>query len=517
MNYFDLYSSYPDQTITVAWDSQVKDAAQTLGLAEILLARGSELFPRFAACYAELRALPRGARRALQRRIARSSELVALFLETRQSGTGRALQYRLSRSLAGAALLLALGQGVVQAATINVDGKARPGLNAADGLCSLIEAIVNANADAQLFPDCEAGSGADTIVLPAKANVRLREVNDNTYGPTGLPLITSAITIEGNGARIRRQGGAPDFRLIAVSNSGDLTLQSVTLSGGYSPYRGGGYHGFGGGALNHGSLTIEGSTISGNTAEFGGSVFNLGTLTIRNSTIMQNTASSGFFGGGGGVANVFYGVATIQDSTISNNSAPNHHGGGVYNRSGILSIQNSTISGNSAPVGGGVYNSAVGYSTSSVTITNSTISNNSASRGGGAVNCGCSLYPSYAILTLNRSLIAGNHATVAPEVENFSVVTADNFNLFGANGNAGVTGFPPGVTDIVPAPGGRVKNILGPLRNNGGLNKTHALTLGSPALDVVPFTDSSCTGTDQRGVTRPQGTGCDIGAFEREP
>ena len=69
MNYFDLYSSYPDRTIAAAWDSQVKEADNTPWLAGTLTECGGELFARFATCYAELRALPRGARRALQRRL----------------------------------------------------------------------------------------------------------------------------------------------------------------------------------------------------------------------------------------------------------------------------------------------------------------------------------------------------------------------------------------------------------------------------------------------------------------
>ena len=111
MNYFDLYSSYPDRTIAAAWDSQVKEADKTPWLAGTLTECGGELFARFAACYAELRALPRSARRALQRRLARSSELAAILPEYLQQG-GRRLQHRMAWSLAGAALLLALGQGV---------------------------------------------------------------------------------------------------------------------------------------------------------------------------------------------------------------------------------------------------------------------------------------------------------------------------------------------------------------------------------------------------------------------
>ncbi len=122
-------------------------------------------------------------------------------------------------SLAGAALLLALGQGVATAATITVTTN-NPNI-IADGQCSLIEAIVNANNDAATHTDCPAGSGADTIVLPANANVILSTLVDNSaLGPTGLPLITSQIMIEGNGATIARQGNAPAFGLMAVRDPG---------------------------------------------------------------------------------------------------------------------------------------------------------------------------------------------------------------------------------------------------------------------------------------------------------
>src|SRR5215813_1460370 len=186
MNYLNLSSSYPDPTIAAAWDSQAKEADKTPWLADTLTERGGELFARFAACYAELRALPRGVRRALQRRLARSSGLAAILPEYLQRG-GRRLQHRMAWSLAGAALLLALGQGVATAATITVTTN-DPNI-VADGQCSLIEAIVNANNDAATFPDCAAGSGADTIVLPANSNVALTNSNATVYGsPVGLPL-----------------------------------------------------------------------------------------------------------------------------------------------------------------------------------------------------------------------------------------------------------------------------------------------------------------------------------------
>jgi hypothetical protein len=483
MNYFQPYSFPADDTIVAAWDSQVAEASETPWLQQMLAQADGDLFPRFAARYRELRALPRSARRALQRQLKRSRELTAILPEWLHGRPGRALQRKLAYSLAGAALLLALGQGVATAATITVT-TSDPSI-IADGQCSLIEAIDNANNDAATHADCLAGSGADTIVLPVNADVTLSAAYASFYGrPIGLPLITSRITIEGNGAMIARQGSAPDFGLIAVRNSGDLTLQSVTLSGGSSSYGGGVFNSFGG------ILTIENSTISGNTGVRGGGVSNYGALTIENSTISGNTASFG-----GGVYNNFFSNVTIENSTISGNTAS--FGGGVFNYSGGLYLTNSTISGNIANEAGGLLNTTYG-----------------------PFNC---CYNGF--LTLNNSLIAGNQATIAPEIENFGIVNANNFNLFGANGDAGVTGFTPGPTDIVPAPGVVVADILGPLENNGGPTETHALVAGSPAIDAGDpggclDNSGALLLTDQRGFARHvdgnnDGTvRCDIGAFE---
>ena len=56
---------------------------------------------------------------------------------------------------------------------------------------------------------------------------------------------------------------------------------------------------------------------------------------------------------------------------------------------------------------------------------------------------------------------------------------------------------------------------LGELKDNGGPTPTHALQGGSPAIDAIP-TNACEVDTDQRGVSRPQGEACDIGAFELE-
>jgi len=406
-------------------------------------------------------------------------------------------------SLAGAALLLALGQGVAAAATITLTTN-DPRI-VSDGQCSLIEAINNANNDAATHADCPAGSGADTIVLPASANLTLSAV-DNTTFFTGLPAITSRITIEGNGATIARQVPAPGFSVMVVTNFGDLTLHHLTLSGSV----------FYAGLRNYGTASIKDSVISGNSE---GGVFNRGTLTIDNSSISDNQVPQFYYYAAGGVTN--RGTLTIKNSTISGNGS--RYGGGIVNYN-TLTIENSTISGNTAPFsGGGIINRGT------ATIQNSTISGNTASQspssGGGVVN--------YGSVTFSHTLIAGNRAAASPEIQNAGSscslipsrcrVIATNFNLFGTNGNAGITGFTPGPTDITPSVS--LAQIIGPLQNNGGPTQTHALVAGSPAIDAGNpngCLDSTGTAlqTDQRGLPRVfDGNGnaqavCDIGAFE---
>jgi hypothetical protein len=529
MNYFSPVLISADESIVAAWDSQVAQAAEDSCLEEALTRAGNGLFPRFATCYSELRALPRGTRRALQRRLAR--------LE--QSAIPLDWQRRLARTLAGAALLLALAQGISQAATITVDTNI-PRINS-DGLCSLIEAIVNANDDAATHADCGAGSGADTIELPAAATHTVTSRSASYYGSTGLPTITSQITIEGNGGKIAGKKNAR-FRLFAVESSGDLTLQNVIVSGGSQHY--------GGAIFNYGTLTVNYSTITGSKAGLGGGVFNgaAAALNIYASTISKNTA---FYGGGiydySGAVSVSYstitgnkafidgggvyerlGSLTVGYSTISKNTSGRDgagvhnrdsystisystisgnragwlsYGGGIYDRSSTTSIENSTLSGNKATYGGGIFNRAT------LTVSNSTVAKNSAFDGGGAFNLD--------ELILKRSLISGNQAIWGREIDNYGTVARNDYHLFGTDNRDGVLGFSPGATDIVPAAGVYIGDILAPLADNGGATLTHALVAGSPAIDAAPA-DADCPAADQRGVARPQGASCDIGSFELE-
>jgi hypothetical protein len=429
MNYFNPFPLCVDNTVTTAWKFQITEAAKTPWLAELLAQRGGELFPRFVTTYSELRALPRGARRALQRRLAHSRELSAVLQEWLQQQSSRALQQKLAATLAGAALLLVLGRGVVEANTITVDTTV-PGV-VADGKCSLIEAIINANDTVTGRPllDCAAGDplGEDHIVLPKKTFSLTAPYDTYYYGlPTGLPLITSKITIEGNGAKITRKKSAPNFRLMAVSYySGNLELKNLTLSGGSGYY--------GGAILNGGELTVTNSTITGNTARLGGGIANYHELTVTNSTISKNSATQDdtFFGSGGGIANSIGATLTVTNSTITGNTAS--YGGALLN-SGSLTLQNTMISKNTAKgflygayytggVGGGIANL-----NGTLTITNSTITRNKADASGGIHNSG-TMEINGSTLSKNAAFYGGGIGNVGPGTITNSIISGNKANL----------------------------------------------------------------------------------------
>ena len=427
------------------------ESARRDWLAALLLRRPERLMPRFVAALTRLRALPRGYRRRLQRKAALSAAGAALIL-----------------ALAGSPLLVP----TAHAAVITVDGVT----------CTLVDAITAANTNT-VAGGCIAGdSGLDTIDL--QTDVTLTASYGSYYGSdTGLPQVTSEIVIEGNGHTVERDGAAPNFRILAVHSTGDLTINDLTIEGGHSS----GY-------------------------SHGGAILNVGDLTINNSTFSNNHAGEN----GGAVAH-FGGTATITGSTFSGNTA-NFYGGAIGNAA-TMSITNSTISGNSAFKGGGI------LAGGTLTINNSTITGNTVtgSFGGGIYNSGAT--------TLVRSIVSGNSAPSASrEIDDFwGSLTIDEYDLFGFNGDDGIYFSVPGASDIVPGAGVTIAHILDTtLADNGGPTDTHNLVAGSPALDVAPDADCAAapvSGLDQRGFARPvdvPGEGndapstdtCDIGAVE---
>ncbi len=383
--------------------------------------------------------------------------------------------------------LLAAPPKTVHAAAITVNSLAdttTPG----DGICTLREAINNANSDSNTAGgDCVTGSGADTITFSVSGTI--------TLGST-LPNITTTMAIDGSGQTVVISGNNT-VRVFYVEDAGNLTLDTITVQNGKA-----GGAGDGGGVENYGTLRVINSTFSGNSASHdGGGIYSFGdAVTVTNSTFSGNSAARDC----GGIGTWYLGTVTVTNSTLSGNSST-RLGGGICNN-GTLTVTNSTLSGNSAPSGGGI------YSDSTVTVTNSTLSGNSASSiGGGIWNNSGTLYLAGTILDTGTS---------GDNCYGIGVMIDNGYNL-SDDGSCGFTGT------------GSQNNAtlnLGALANNGGSTQTHLPDVGSIIVDLIPDgTTISNNGmsytcnqtgevldTDQRGQPRPATAGrrCDAGAVE---
>lgn len=281
----------------------------------------------------------------------------------------------------------------------------------------------------------------------------------------------------------------------------------------------------GGGIWNIDSnVTIQIAVFNENKAHFGGGIMNRsGTLVLQNAVFNNNTAY--YYGGGIRHSGVDGSSIIINDSTFSGNSAGLLGGGfiNMYSSQSIITLTSTTFSGNIADGGGGF--SSVSDTTSTVTISNVTFSDNSADYLGG----GGYLIMSNA--TVKNSTFSNNHDTsgggalynngASPSIQN-SIFWGNSSEIFNdsttGNGISAPTIIDSVISTGCPA-GATCTNIittdpkLGPLADNGGSTQTLALGDGSSAIDMGAQ-NSTCAATDQRGVMRPQGGGCDIGAYE---
>ena len=283
------------------------------------------------------------------------------------------------------------------------------------------------------------------------------------------------------------------------------------------------------------TVFIDRLAIKDGNGNSGGGIYNGGgTLTVSNSTLSSNSAHD-MYDGGGGIASYsvmcefgyFSGKLTVINSTLSGNSAFSSPGsiygstgGGIYiGYRTTATIINSTLSGNLTKGAGGAI-----LSFGTATIINSTLSGNSADDSGGSI-----VNSQGGTLTLGNNIIAGNTAPTGKEVVNITfpgpgvpagIFISRGYNLFGENGASGVEGATLNSSDIVLT--GPINTAIAPLGKYGGPTQTHALQPNSVAINAIPVKPVDyCTlvtgepfTTDQRGVKRPQGSACDIGAFE---
>jgi CSLREA domain-containing protein len=294
------------------------------------------------------------------------------------------------------------------------------------------------------------------------------------------------------GVIVERPAGNIPFRVLAIGHSNTVDadgapvlntveISDLTIRGGYDIDLGGGIYVTSG---NH--LRCVRCTITGNRVAPGG----YGASTVR---------GGGIYVGGAPDAPS---QLTLVASTVAGNTAD-----GTYNSVGGLGL------------GGGIYLAAH----ATAVLVHTTVTANSAigrtQKVGGIVSWGT--------VTLRNSVLAGNDIGIAgfddqPDLMLMGLGStfAAQSSLIGVSGGLlAVTG--PDATDANGNVVGVVPSLLklAALADNGGATRTVALLPGSPAIDRAdPAICAAAAGAlDQRGVSRPQGARCDMGAFELVP
>jgi CSLREA domain-containing protein len=479
-------------------------------------------------------------------------------------GEGRAYLFR-AMLFALCACLLAPDYAGAKTFMVNSPADVRD-VNPGDGvcetaagnhICTLRAAVEEANKS----------PGADAITLEPDVTYVL-SLTETLGNETSDLIISDSVSItgagpgstiiDGNGAVTRKRvfyvlkcvGGIYKSNGIDCEINGDMSvsMSGIAIMNGFATYVSG--HGDdgsgGGGILNVGTLTLNNVAVTDNTAsglnDWGGGIYNAGPLTMTNCVIANNTTGA-HNAYGGGMYN--QGAMAMTNCTISGNktyggaSSPGY-GGGVFNIGSATTIRNSTISDNRATVGGGIYHG--GYP---LALINDTISGNSSDGNGGGLHnnsgttglfnvtvtqnlanaddsgagIGGGISNGSGTLTVINSIIARN-TVVIPTLpyptldldECAGTITSQGYDIFEfVNADNCTVNGPYGIDDPQ----------LGSLQFNGGPTQTHAIFPGSPALDMG--NPAGCTDdlgapitTDQRGVHRPHGPVCDIGAFESD-
>jgi hypothetical protein len=364
----------------------------------------------------------------------------------------------------------------------------------ASGTCSLRQLIAYENSL------LETPNPPDTIDVPAPEGVAFYELFN---GPL---TIYKSVSIVGAGARrvdIYQESDTANRVFFVEPDPRNKIVPTVTISG----------------------LSMAFGHADEGNGYFGGDIRNEATLTLSEDDITNGTAESG---SGGGISNDG-GTLTVTHSLVANNLSTDPDGGGdsggiqnfgpnpVTETAGKLVVNDSTIAGNSAALGGGIFSWCGGEegacssngTGNTTTVTNSTIANND---GGARSSEGGGLLDSQGTISVENSIVADN-TVEDPLTEEFVPSNCGDTGIssLGHNLQSGADCAFAGTGDLKNTEPGFLSDGL---QDNGGSTDTLALEATSPAVDAIPSGAPGCSGTDQRGIARPQGTGCDIGAYE---
>ena len=304
--------------------------------------------------------------------------------------------------------------------------------------------------------------------------------------------VNQNLTFYGAGMNATLLDGSGLASVIVATSAPTVSIQDLTIRNGNATL-GGGIAQYGG------TLTLSRVKLTGNLAQSGGGIYSSGALSMTDCVVSANNASLDASSYGGGLYLTGEAVAVnLVNVTISGNTATGNSGG-IHNQgTGTLNLTNVTISGNTAKQNGAMSST----NSATLTILNSTIANNHFSAGGANGGIG-----NYATTRFKNTILAGNDGM------NCSNGTGGSLVSQGYNLDSGSSCTLTSTGDLQ-----NTDPVLGPLADNGGPTQTHALLLASilharsPAIDAG--TNSGCPATDQRGVSRPQGAHCDMGAYE---
>lgn len=379
------------------------------------------------------------------------------------------------KELDGAAVLT---QGVLNLSNVSITGNTADGSGTPRGVVAVLPPagntsliITNSTISSNVIAGTAGAHGAVNVTAPTDMGIT---ISDSQFASNNVGRSPSG---GGFGTLYAQAGGTGTVDITRTRFIGNHVGGGDSMTGGFG---GAVFLGSSGGVTTVRDSAFEGNSAGGDGAGgFGGGIFVMpganGTLDVSGSTFASNV--SGGFGGG-----IFYQPTTtatfhLTNSTVTGNQAGNPgsggFGGGVFLQAtsgGTATLSNTTITSNGAgSSGGGGFGGGLYFMGFTATASNTIFSENLT--GGNPGSC-------------SNPMTSGGH--------NIEKGTTCGFNT---------------TTDQNTDP------LLAPLGDYGGLTKTQALLPGSPAIDH----GAGCPGADQRGLPRPFGAACDIGAYEYAP
>jgi IPT/TIG domain len=381
--------------------------------------------------------------------------------------------------------------------------------------------------------------------LVQSGSKKIIDVRAGEYHEHGL-VVTGTVEIDGSGSSSTTINAEHQGQAILVQAGGALTIDGVTIRNGNSPAHAGGIENSGtlalrhdrlihnvavdpGGAIvNYATITalVDVSFVGNSSQSYGGALTNFGTVDVVSGDVFKNN----FAQDGAGAVNNEGSINTLDSTSFTGdqsgyagaidnsgaignlsgdlfwNNEVNGYGAALVNVFGTMNnVSDDTFVGNSVsdPLGQG---GAIEQDSGDIlTLADDTITGNHATIGGGIDNESGST-----IQSISGVIVALNTGTQGADCENFQGTLVDTGHNLESDARA-TCGFSTASHDLVGVdPGLRALGVY------GGPTLTDPPLPTSPVINAGPTGDCPAT-VDARGVPRPQGAACDIGAVELSP